>query len=263
MSFTMTCSRRARTSTVGPVYSSCTATCDSAPCSAWPKSSAAAWKVCLGPAFLSLMWPRTSLASASPAESKVFCRSSSAWPPASSPFSRLLLRKCAQAANTSIRPSSFSMPASWQMATASFTVFMPSSSLMETMCTWAMMYMASMISVFSPIFLATARASFAASRDLSLSLADILAALAEGSSAFSTSSTSDVMIRIWTTPTLSPMSCMWFLARRAASSDDSQFLLSACTLASMCRDLASPFPEFPSLKMARASSADSKASPNC
>mmetsp|Transcript_159975 Transcript_159975/g.489371 ORF Transcript_159975/g.489371 Transcript_159975/m.489371 type:complete len:209 (+) Transcript_159975:220-846(+) len=208
MSFTMTCSRRAKTSTVGPWYSSCTATCDSAACSAWPKSSAAAWKVCLGPARRSLMWPMTSYACASPAGSPNFCRSSKAWPAASWALSRLLLWKCAQAAKTSIRPSSFSMPASWQIATASLTVFMPSSRRRETMCTCATMYMASITSMLSPIFLATPRASFAASRARSLSLEDFFPAAAAGSSAFSTSSTSAVRMRICTTPTLSPMSFM-------------------------------------------------------
>mmetsp|Transcript_83615 Transcript_83615/g.249464 ORF Transcript_83615/g.249464 Transcript_83615/m.249464 type:complete len:284 (+) Transcript_83615:280-1131(+) len=264
ISLTMTCSRRARTSTVGPWYCSCTATCDSASaaCSAWPKSSAAATKVCLGPARRSLMWRITSWASASPAESPSFWRSSKAWPAASCPFSRLLLRKCAQAANTSIRPSSFSMPTSWQMATASFTTFMPSSSLNETMCTWAVMYMESITRLLSPIFFAIVTASLAASNARSLSFDPFFGAR-DGSSPCNTSSTSADRIRSCTTPTLSPMSCMRFLAMRAESSEPSQSLLSAWTLASMCKDLASPLAEPPSLKMARASSADSRASPYC
>mmetsp|Transcript_89583 Transcript_89583/g.237926 ORF Transcript_89583/g.237926 Transcript_89583/m.237926 type:complete len:240 (+) Transcript_89583:653-1372(+) len=147
------------------------------------------------------------------------------------------------------------------MATASFTVFMPSSSLMETMCTWARMYMESITRVLSPIFLDTAMASLAASSARSLSFVVFLPALV--SSAFSTNSTSEERIKICTMPYLSPMSCMRFLAMRAASKAACQSLLSARTLASMCRDLASPLTEAPSLKMERASPADSSASAIC
>mmetsp|Transcript_90483 Transcript_90483/g.251518 ORF Transcript_90483/g.251518 Transcript_90483/m.251518 type:complete len:293 (-) Transcript_90483:173-1051(-) len=207
------------------------------------------------------MHPRTSLAMASPLASPNFWISSSACVAASCALSRLLLKKCAQAASTSILPSSFSIRASWQIATASLTTFMPSSNLPNTRCTWARMCIESSTSALSPIFLANATASFAASNARSLSFADFLAPA--GSSALSTSSTSAVRISSCTMPGRSPISWVSDLAVRAASRHACQVLLSACTLASMCKALASPFALRPSLKIARASSAHSKASLDC
>mmetsp|Transcript_60085 Transcript_60085/g.135490 ORF Transcript_60085/g.135490 Transcript_60085/m.135490 type:complete len:254 (+) Transcript_60085:145-906(+) len=206
MSLTITWSLRASTSTVGPEYSSCTATWESAPMSAGPSSSGIAMNCCLGPAFRSLMYPMTSLASASPSLSPNFWMSSRPCAAASCALSRLLPRKCAHAARTSMRPSSFSSWFSWQSATASLTTFMPSSSFMPTRWFCASTYIESMTSRLSPTFFASARASLAASRALSLSFPVFFCAAPE-SSFFIISSMSAVSRRICTTPTLSPSSC--------------------------------------------------------
>mmetsp|Transcript_54749 Transcript_54749/g.169886 ORF Transcript_54749/g.169886 Transcript_54749/m.169886 type:complete len:274 (-) Transcript_54749:156-977(-) len=187
--------------------------------------------------------------------------SSSAWPAASCPASRLLPRKCAQAARTIMRPSWPSSSDSWQSATPSLTTFMPSSSFMETRCVWASMYSASTTSRSSATFLASATASLAASSALSLSLADLFAAA--GSSCLSTSSASAVRISSCTTEALSPRSCASTRAWRAASMAACRFLLSTWILAIRCRALASPLTEPFSRKMARASSATSSASGCC